>query len=84
MQPPRVHTHQHGEFSAVARFGVQSRREKANAMIGAALGLVVLGVILLFLFPWAGVVVGGAGVFLMVLFLVGFRPARADRSPIDP
>jgi hypothetical protein len=53
-------------------------------MIGAALGLVLLGVILLFLFPWAGVVVGGAGVFLMVLFLVGFRPARADRSPIDP
>jgi 4-hydroxybenzoate polyprenyltransferase len=84
VQPPRVHTHQHGEFSPVARFGVQSRREKANAMIGAALGLVVLGVILLFLFPWAGVVVGGAGVFLMVLFLVGFRPARADRSPIDP
>jgi NADH:ubiquinone oxidoreductase subunit 3 (subunit A) len=41
-------------------------------MIGAALALVVLGVILLFLFPWAGIVVGAAGVFLIVLFLVGF------------
>jgi hypothetical protein len=45
-------------------------------MIGAALGLVILGVILLFLFPWAGVVVGAAGVILLVLLLVGF-----GRSP---
>ena len=49
-------------------------------MIGAALGLVILGVILLFLFPWAGVVVGGAGVILAVLFLVGFsRRAQTGR-----
>jgi hypothetical protein len=41
-------------------------------MIGAALALVVLGVLLLFLFPWAGVVVGAVGVLLIVLFLVGF------------
>ena len=40
-------------------------------MIGAALALVVLGVILLFLFPWAGIVVGAVGVVLIVLFLVG-------------
>jgi hypothetical protein len=46
-------------------------------MIGAAVGLVILGVILLFLFPWAGVVVGAVGVVLIVLFLVGFgRPAQ--------
>jgi NADH:ubiquinone oxidoreductase subunit 3 (subunit A) len=49
-------------------------------MIGAALALVVLGVILLFLFPWAGVVVGAVGVVLMVLFLVGFgRRAQTGR-----
>jgi hypothetical protein len=41
-------------------------------MIGAALGLVILGVILLFRFPWAGVIVGAAGVILAVLCLVGF------------
>ena len=29
-------------------------------MIGAAFAFVVLGIILLFLFPWAGIVVGAA------------------------
>ena len=49
-------------------------------MIGAALGLVILGVVLLFLFPWAGLVVGAAGVLLMALVLVGFgRPAETGR-----
>lgn len=49
-------------------------------MIGAALALVALGVLLLFLFPWAGVVVGAVGVLLMVLFLVGFgRGAQTGR-----
>jgi hypothetical protein len=49
-------------------------------MIGAALMLVVLGVVLLFVSPWAGVVVGAAGVLLIVLFLVGFgRPAETGR-----
>ena len=49
-------------------------------MIGAALGLVILGVVLLFLFPWAGIIVGAAGVLLVVLFLVGFgRPAQTGR-----
>ena len=49
-------------------------------MIGAALGLVILGVILLFVFPWAGVSVGAAGVILAVLFLVGFgRRAETGR-----
>ena len=49
-------------------------------MIGAALGLVILGVVLLFLFPWAGLVVGAVGVLLVVLFLVGFgRRAQTGR-----
>ena len=41
-------------------------------MIGAAVALVMLGVLLLFLYPWAGLVVGAVGVLLMVVFLVGF------------
>jgi NADH:ubiquinone oxidoreductase subunit 3 (subunit A) len=49
-------------------------------MIGAAMGLVILAIILLFLFPWAGVAVGAAGVILAVLFLVGFgRRAQTGR-----
>jgi hypothetical protein len=49
-------------------------------MIGAALALVILGVVLLFLFPWAGIVIGAVGVLLVVLFLVGFgRRAQTDR-----
>jgi hypothetical protein len=49
-------------------------------VIGAALALVVLGVLLLFLYPWAGLVVGAMGVLLMVLFLVGFgRRAETGR-----
>jgi NADH:ubiquinone oxidoreductase subunit 3 (subunit A) len=50
-------------------------------MIGAAFGLVVLGVILLFLFPWAGLVAGLAGVVLLVLFLVGFGRRAASGRP---
>jgi len=49
-------------------------------MIGAAFALVILGIILLFLFPWAGIVVGVAGLVLAVLFLLGFmRRAAAGR-----
>jgi NADH:ubiquinone oxidoreductase subunit 3 (subunit A) len=58
------------------------RRSTGNSgdMIGTALGLVILGVVLLFLFPWAGIIVGAAGVLLIVLFLVGFgRRAQTGR-----
>ena len=47
-------------------------------MIGTAVGLVILGVILLFLFPWIGLAVGAAGVLLVVLFLVSFGGHRAQ------
>jgi hypothetical protein len=50
-------------------------------MIGAALGLVIFGVILLFLFPWVGIVVGAAGVLLIVLFLVGFGRRAQTGGP---
>jgi hypothetical protein len=49
-------------------------------MIGAALGLVILGVVLLFLIPLAGILVGAAGVLLIALFLIGFgRRAQTGR-----
>jgi NADH:ubiquinone oxidoreductase subunit 3 (subunit A) len=50
-------------------------------MIGTALALVIFGVILLFLFPWAGIVVGAAGVLLIVLFLVGFGRRAQTGGP---
>jgi uncharacterized membrane protein len=47
-------------------------------MIGAALALIVLGVILLFVIPMAGLAAGIVGVVLAVIFLLGFgrHPAR--------
>ena len=50
-------------------------------MIGAAIALVVLGIILLFLFPWAGIVVGAAGLILVLLFLLGFGRRAATGRP---
>lgn len=50
-------------------------------MIGAALALVVLGVILLFIFPWVGIPLGIAGLVLLVLFLVGFGRRAAEGRP---
>ncbi|HZQ66728.1 MAG TPA: hypothetical protein VFA66_16045 [Gaiellaceae bacterium] len=44
------------------------------------MALVILGIVLLFLFPWAGIPIGIAGIILFVLFLLGFgRRAAAGR-----
>jgi NADH:ubiquinone oxidoreductase subunit 3 (subunit A) len=51
-------------------------------MIGVALALVLFGVVLLFLYPWAGVVVGALGVLLIVLFLVGSGRSAADEPAV--
>ena len=40
-------------------------------MLFAAIGLIVLGVLLLFLVPWVGVAAGIVGLILVVLYLVG-------------
>ena len=47
-------------------------------MIGVALGLIVVGVVLLFLIPWVGIPVGVAGLLLAVLYLVGFGRRAAE------
>ncbi|HEX9351565.1 MAG TPA: hypothetical protein VF877_09865 [Gaiellaceae bacterium] len=50
-------------------------------MIGAALALIVIGVIFLFIVPWVGIVVGIVGVILLVLFLLGFGRRAAEGRP---
>jgi hypothetical protein len=50
-------------------------------MIGAALALIVIGVVFLFIVPWVGIVVGIVGVILLVLFLLGFGRRAAEGRP---
>jgi hypothetical protein len=47
-------------------------------MIAAALALILIGVIFLFIVPWVGIAAGAVGVVLFALFLVGLgrRPAQ--------
>ena len=40
-------------------------------MLAAALGLVVVGIVLLFIIPWVGVPLGLVGLVLLLLFLLG-------------
>jgi hypothetical protein len=51
-------------------------------MIAVALTLVALGVLLLFLFPWGGIVIGIVGLALFALTLLGWigRPANRSRT----
>ena len=51
-------------------------------MIAVALGIVALGVLLLFLFPWGGIVLGLVGIGLFLLTLVGLvsRPTGRGRT----
>jgi hypothetical protein len=48
-------------------------------MIGVALALIAIGLIVLFIVPWVGIVVGIAGLILLVLHLIGLgkRPAES-------
>ena len=50
-------------------------------MIGAALALIVIGVIFLFIIPWVGIAAGIVGVILLVLFLAGFGRRAAEGRP---
>jgi hypothetical protein len=40
-------------------------------VLGAALAAIVVGIIFLFVIPWAGIVVGIVGLVLLVIYLVG-------------
>jgi hypothetical protein len=51
-------------------------------MIGVAVALVVIGIIFLFVIPWVGVPVGIVGLFLLVVWLLGFgRRTTTDPRP---
>jgi hypothetical protein len=50
-------------------------------MIAAALALIVLGLILMFLVGWFGIIVGIVGLILLVLFLVGVGRSVAESQP---
>ncbi len=55
-------------------------------MIGVGIALILLGVVLLFVVPWAGVVAGLLGLVLAFLWIAGFgRPTVAgdDRAGRD-
>jgi hypothetical protein len=48
-------------------------------MIGAAIALIALGIVFMFVIPWGvGIVVGAVGIVLLILYAVGFR--RGARS----
>jgi 4-hydroxybenzoate polyprenyltransferase len=48
-------------------------------MIGVAIGLVVIGVVLLFLIPWVGIAVGIVGLILALLYAAGI-----GRRAVEP
>jgi hypothetical protein len=47
-------------------------------MFAAALVLIVIGVLGLFVFPWGGIVAGLVGLVLLGLFLLGVGKRAAD------
>ena len=48
-------------------------------MLGAALAMVVIGIIFLFVIPWAGIVVAAIGLILLAVYLVGAARRPASR-----
>ena len=54
-------------------------------MLALALVLILIGIVGLFFFTYAGVVVGIVGVLLLIAFLVGFgRSAQTERQTQRP
>ena len=52
-------------------------------MLGAALAAIVIGLIFLFVIPWAGFVVGAIGLILLLVYVIGAvrRPVSGERRP---
>jgi hypothetical protein len=48
-------------------------------VLGAALAMVVIGIIFLFVIPWAGIVVGAVGLILLAVSLAGAARRPASR-----
>jgi hypothetical protein len=47
-------------------------------MIGLALGLIVIGVVLLFIIPWVGIAAGIVGIVLAILYVAGVGRCAAE------
>lgn len=47
-------------------------------MLGIAIGLIVVGVVLLFMVPWVGLPLGIVGLILAVLYLAGVGRRAAE------
>jgi hypothetical protein len=47
-------------------------------MIGLALGLIVIGVVLLFIIPWVGIAAGIVGIVLAILYVAGVGRRAAE------
>ena len=60
--------------------GYRSNNEEVDKVIGLALALVVVGLVLLFVLPWAGGAIGAVGLVLLLTFLLGFGRRAATRS----
>jgi 4-hydroxybenzoate polyprenyltransferase len=53
-------------------------------MIGVGVALLVVGIILLFMLPWVGIVLGVVGLVLSILYFAGFgRRAARSEQPAD-
>jgi hypothetical protein len=52
-------------------------------VLGAALAAIVVGLIFLFVIPWAGFVVGAIGLILLLVYVIGAvrRPASRETDP---
>jgi hypothetical protein len=50
-------------------------------MIGVALAAIVVGIILVFFLPWAGIPIGIVGLVLLVLFLAGWGRRSTQSQP---
>jgi hypothetical protein len=61
-------------------FGV-AKAGKEPAMVALALVLIVVGVVLLFFFTYAGVVIGIVGVLLFIAFLFGLGRGASRTQP---
>ena len=52
-------------------------------MIGVSIGLIIVGIVFLFVVPWVGIAAGIVGLILLLGFLLGFfgrGPRRRDVS----
>ena len=50
-------------------------------MIGVAIGALVLGIVLLFIFPWVGVPIAVVALILLMIYAIGFMRRVPHNRP---